>query len=91
MWETPFMLTYGSKAILPIEVALHTHRLTIFQETLNNVAMWQAFDSVPSVQGNALLHEALYKLCIARLYYRTIKFHPISVGSLVLWRTKVMA
>ena len=37
--ETPFMLAYGSEAILPVEVALHTHRLTTFQEELNKAAL----------------------------------------------------
>ena len=34
--ETPFMLAYGFEGMLPIEVALHTHRLSIFQEEVNN-------------------------------------------------------
>jgi len=37
--ETPFMLVYGSKAILAIEVAIHTHRITVFQTTPNNQAL----------------------------------------------------
>jgi len=37
--ETPFMLAYGLEAMLPTEVALHTHRLTTFQEELNNEAL----------------------------------------------------
>jgi len=37
--EKPFMLTYGSEVVLPIEVGLHTHRLTTFQESLNNAAL----------------------------------------------------
>jgi len=36
--ETSFMLTYSSEVVLPVELALHTHRLTSFQETLNNAA-----------------------------------------------------
>ena len=47
--ETPFMLTYGSEALLPVEVALHTQRLTTFQETLNNAAPWEALDLLPYV------------------------------------------
>jgi len=37
--ETPFMLVYGSEAVLPVEVDLHTHRLTTFQEELNKAAL----------------------------------------------------
>ena len=28
--ETPFMLVYGSEAVLPIELAIRTHRTTTF-------------------------------------------------------------
>ena len=40
--ETPFLLTSGSEAILPVKVALQTHRLATFQETLNDVNLWEA-------------------------------------------------
>ena len=67
------MLAYGSEAILPVEVALHTHRLTTFQKELNNAALCKALDLLLSVQGDAFLREALYKLHVARLHDRTIK------------------
>jgi len=37
--ETPFMLAYGSKVVLPVEVALHIHCSTTFQEELDNEAL----------------------------------------------------
>jgi len=39
MGKTPFMLAYGLEVVLPIEFTLHTHRLTTFQESLNNSAI----------------------------------------------------
>jgi len=42
-----FILAYGSKAVLPVEVALHTHRLTTFQEGLNNAALREALNLLP--------------------------------------------
>jgi len=65
--ETPFMIAYRSKAILPVEVTLRTHRLTI-QEELNNAALREALYLFPSIRSEALLREAIYKLRIARLY-----------------------
>jgi len=47
MGETPFMLAYGSEAVLPVEVALHTDRLTTFQEGLNNMALREALNLPP--------------------------------------------
>jgi len=41
------MLAYGSEAILPVEVALHTYHLTTFKEELNNAALREALDLLP--------------------------------------------
>ena len=87
----PFVLAYGSKAVLPVEVPLHTHRLTTSHEELNNAARREALDLLPSVRRDALLCEALYKLCIAQLHDRMIKLHLIHVGDFVLRRTEAMA
>jgi len=51
----PFMLAYGSEAVLPIKVILHTHRLITFEEELNNVALHEALDLLPSIPGDALV------------------------------------
>ena len=89
--ETQFMLAYGSEAVLPIEVALHTHGLTTFQEGLNNAALRKALDLFPSIRGDALLRGALYKLRIARLHNRAVTVQPIQVDDLVVRCTEAVA
>jgi len=84
------VLAYGSEAVLPVEVALHTHRLTTFQEELNNAALPEALD-LPSIRGDALLREALFKLRITCLHNRTVRLQLIQVGNLVLRRMDVVA
>jgi len=78
------MLAYGSKAVLLVEVALHTHCVTTFQEELNNATLHEALDLLPSVRGDALIGEAFYKFCIAHFHDRTVKLQPIQVGHFVL-------
>jgi len=39
--ETLFMLVYGSKVVLPIELAICTHKVATFQTTQNNQACEQ--------------------------------------------------
>jgi len=87
----PFILAYGLEAVLPVEVTLHTHCLITFQRELINAALREALDLLPSIQGDDLLHKALYKLRIARLHDRTVKLHPIHVGDFVLHRTEAVA
>ena len=40
--ETPFMLAYGSEAVLLVEVALHIYHLITFHEDLNNATLREA-------------------------------------------------
>ena len=85
------MLAYGSEAILLVKVALHIHRLTTFQEELNNAALREPLDLLPYVRGDDLLQEALYKLCIVRLHDREVKLHPIHISDFVLRCTEAVA
>lgn len=45
--KTPFILTYESKVVLAVKVALHTHRLTTFQESCNNATLREALNLLP--------------------------------------------
>ena len=77
--------------MLHVKVALYTHHLTTFQDELNNAALREALDLLPSIRRDALLREALYKLRIERLHDRTIKLHPIKVEDLLFRCTKAVA
>jgi len=55
--ETPCMLVYGSEAVLPVEVAIHTYRVVAFQATLNSQALREALDLLPLVRRDAYLCE----------------------------------
>jgi len=89
--RTPFMLTYNSKVVLPIEVALHTYQLTTFHESLKSLSLWEALDFLPSLRSEAYLREALYKLHVALLHDQSVKEQPMNTGDLVLCRTEVVA
>ena len=84
------MLANGSEAVLLVEVALHTHHLITFQKELNNTTLREVLGLLPSVRGDALLREALYKLRIVRLHDRIVKLHPINVGDFVLRCTEAV-
>jgi len=82
--ETPFMLVYGSEAVLPIELAIQTHRMTVFQTAQNNQALCEALDLLSLVRGDAYLREEVAKARMARFYNRRVKERPLAVGDLVL-------
>ena len=53
--KTAFVLAFGSKAVLPVEVTFHTYQLTTFREELNNAALREVLDLLLSIRGDALL------------------------------------
>ena len=72
-------------------MALHTLRLTTLQETLNNKALREALDLLPSVEGNTSTREALYKLRTVRQYDWLVRVQLSTIGDLVLRRTGAVA
>ena len=38
------MLSYSSEVVIPVEVNLHSHQRTTFQEVLNDVALHKVMD-----------------------------------------------
>ena len=78
------MLIYGSEAVLPIELAIQTHRVTAFQTTLNNKTLQEALDLLPLVRGDPYLCEEVAKARMARFYNRKVKECPLAIRDLVL-------
>ena len=65
--ETPFRLTYGSKAVIPAEVGLTSYRVGNHDKTRNDEAMrlqldlvegqsngWKKFSTIPEPHGQTL-------------------------------------
>jgi len=88
--ETPFMLVYGSEAVLPIELVIRTHRTITFQIAQNNQALREALDLLPLVRGDAYPREEVAKARMARFYNRRVRERPLVVGGLVLRKMEVI-
>jgi len=82
------MLVYGSEAVLPIELAIRTHRTTTFQIAKNNQALREALDLLPLVRGDAYLRKEVAKARMTRFYNRRVRERPLAVGDLVCERWK---
>ncbi|XP_048492977.1 uncharacterized protein LOC104903462 [Beta vulgaris subsp. vulgaris] len=82
--ETPFMLVYGSEAVLPIQIEEPTLRVMLYSEDANWAALRMALDQVPEVRGNALLRMQLYKLRITREFNKRVARQTLKEGDIVL-------
>ena len=67
------MHVYGSKIMLLMEVIIHTHQLTTFQEDFNNKALREVLDLLPMVRGDEYFNGEIAKVRMTQFYSCKIK------------------
>ena len=82
--ETPFNLTYGAEAVIPVEVGLTSFRKEFFNEQDNNDQLRQNLDLVDEVRDQAAQRMSKYKRKIVEYYNRRVKLKKFNIGDLVL-------
>ena len=82
--ETPFSLTYGTEAVIPVEVGLTSLRREFFDEQTNDDQLKQSLDSLDKIRDQASQRMTKYQQKIAEYYNRRVKLRRFNVGDLVL-------
>jgi hypothetical protein len=82
--ETPFRLTYGTEAVIPVEVGLTTWRTNNYDEEINDAQLRSNLDLVDEVRDQAEARTRVYQQRMARYYDRRVKHREFKVGDLVL-------
>ena len=82
--ETPFRLTYGIEAVIPVEIGLTTWRTNYYDEGSNDVQLRSNLDLVDEVRDQAEARTRIYQQMMARYYDRRVKHREFKVGDLVL-------
>uniref|UniRef100_A0A2N9GPG2 Uncharacterized protein n=1 Tax=Fagus sylvatica TaxID=28930 RepID=A0A2N9GPG2_FAGSY len=82
--ETPFRLTYGTEAVIPVEVGLTTWRTNNYDEESNDAQLRSNLDLVDEVRDQAEARTRVYQQRMARYYDRRVKHREFKVGDLVL-------
>ena len=82
--ETPFKLAYGSEAIIPAEVHMANHRVTMYQDKDNEEQLRLNLDLIDGVRTDADERTARYKNLMARQYDAMVKPRRFNIGDLVL-------
>ena len=84
--ESPFSMTYGCEAMVPVEVGAGSFRRSNFDEKSNEVSMRLHLDLIEEARTNAQIRLAAYQQRTARFYNNKVKSRPMKVGDLVLRR-----
>ncbi|CAL1384988.1 unnamed protein product [Linum trigynum] len=84
--ETPFALTYGSEAVLPVEVRIPTFRMAHKGEAMEEHERINELDLLDEHRERAALRLEAMKSQVSRYYNKKMRPHDIVAGSLVLKR-----
>uniref|UniRef100_A0A2N9I792 Uncharacterized protein n=1 Tax=Fagus sylvatica TaxID=28930 RepID=A0A2N9I792_FAGSY len=82
--ETPFKLTYGTEAVIPVEIGLTTLRTTFHNEGENEGQLRLNLDLLDEARERAARRIALYQGKMARYHNAKVKLRRFEVGDWVL-------
>ena len=84
MGETPFTMTYGAEAVIPLEANFPTLRTSSFTLSNNDELLGESLDLVKEKKERATIHLAYYHQKLKRGYDANVKLRPLATGDLVL-------
>ena len=82
--ETPFSITYGVEAIIPLKTSFPTSRTNSFNPRDNDEQLIKSLDLIEEKKENAMVHLAHYQQKLKQGYDVNIKLRPLTPGDLVL-------
>ena len=84
MGETPFKLTYGTEAVIPVEVGVTSTRRAAFSEEENDDKLRLKLDCLNKVREEASCRMKKYQRKMAKCYNKRVKLRQLDIGDLVL-------
>lgn len=84
--ETPFRLTYGTEAVIPVEVGITSTRREAFNVEGNDDLLRVDLDCLNEVRDKAFSKMMEYQRKMTDYYNRRVKLRRLNIGDLVLRR-----
>ena len=82
--ETPFKLTYGTEAVIPVEVGVTSIRQEVFNKESNDDHLRTNLDCLDEVREKASIRMTKYQQKMADYYNKRVKLRRLDIGDLVL-------
>ena len=82
--ETPFRLTYGTEAVIPVEVGVTSTRQTLFCEEGNDEKLRLNLDCLDKMRDKASSRMTKCQQKMAEYYNKRVKLRQLDIGDLVL-------
>ena len=82
MRETLFRLTYGTEAVIPVEVGVTSIKRKVFNEESNNNHLRINLDCLDEVRDKASSRMTKYQQKMAEYYNKRVKLRRLDIGDL---------
>ena len=82
--EMPFRLTYGTEAVIPVEVGVASTKRTTFRKEENDDKLRLSLDCLDEVRDKASSRMAKYQQKMAEYYNKRVKLRQLDIGDLIL-------
>ena len=82
--ETPFSMSYGAKAVIPIETGFSTLRTRSFNPSNNDELLERSLDLIEERKESVMVQLAYYQHKLKQGYNAKVKLRPLEPGNLVL-------
>ena len=82
--ETPFSMTYGAEAVIPLENGFPMMRTSTFTSDGNDELLKKNLDLIEEQRENAMVQLAYYQHKLKQGYDMNVKLRPLAPGDLVL-------
>ncbi|XP_075663300.1 uncharacterized protein LOC142632865 [Castanea sativa] len=82
--ETPFRLTYGTEAVIPVEVGIASTRREVFREENNDDQLRINLDCLDEVRDKASNMTMKYQQKMTEYYNKRVRLRRLEIGNLVL-------
>ena len=82
--ETPFSMTYGAEAVIPLETGFPMTRTSSFNPKDNDEQLSRSLDLIEEKRENAMVQLAYYQQKLKQSYDANVKLRPLAPGDLVL-------
>ena len=87
--EAPFKLAYGNEVVIPVEVHMANHRVTMYQDKDNEKQLCLNLNLIDEVRTDTDEITTRYKNLMARQYDAMVKRGRFNIGDFVLKRVSL--
>ena len=82
--ETPFSMTYGAEAVIPLETGFPMLKTSSFSPSSNDKLLKRGLDLIKERRENVMVQLAYYQHKLKQGYDTKVKLKPLMPGDLVL-------